>query len=121
TVLVNSQPVGRVAVRVPQREIGSVPAAYSAPIAPTTVSVLGSQRQGALPPRGAPRAVFTRVAPPERPVPFAMKQQALTANPGRPLDEQTEERLRTSIHREPANVRGINHMPSAPATANVPA
>jgi len=121
TVLVNSQSVGRVAVRVPQREIASVPAAVAAPVAPTTVSVLGNAGHGAMPPSHAvPRAVFTRVTPPERPVPFAMKQQALSANPGRPLDDQTEQNLRRSVHREPLNVHEVNHAPVTPAanTAN---
>ena len=114
-VLVNSQPVGRVAVRVPPREIASVPPTVAPSVAPTPVSVTGSGGQGALPPRVAPRAVFTHVAPPERPVPFAAKQQALAANPGRPLDEQTEQQLRRTVNRQPENIRG--GMPSPTRTA----
>jgi hypothetical protein len=128
-VLVNSQPVGRVAVRVPQREIASVPASFAPQVAPTKVSVLGTGGQGPLPPSHAERrAVFTRVAPPERPIPFTAKQQALAANPGRPLDEQSEQQIRRTLPQhpapEPTHVRG-GTMPipphSAPVQSNAPA
>ncbi len=120
-VLVNSQSVGRVAVRVPPREIASVPPTVAPPVAPKAVSVLGTGGQGALPPHVATRPVFTRVVPPERPVPFAAKQQALAANPGRPLDEQTEQQLRRTVNRQPVNVRGGMSAPLQTAAPNSPA
>src|SRR5205807_161637 len=74
------------------------------------------------------RAVFTRTAPPERPIPFTAKQQALAANPGRPLDEQSEQQIRRTLPQrpalEPTHVRGgMITIPaqSAPVQSNAPA
>lgn len=123
SVLINSQPVGRVAVQVPRREIASVPPAFAPQVAPAKTSVLGAGGQGPLPPtRAVPRTVVTRVAPPERPIPFTAKQQALAANAGRPLDEQAEQRIRRTLPQSPAPqptyVRG-GTMPIPPQSAPV--
>ena len=60
-------------------------------------------------PRGLPpvrvqqRAVVSHVAPPPRPVRFEDKREALASHPGRPLDRDAEEQIRTKVGRQPAN------------------
>ncbi|PYY11086.1 MAG: hypothetical protein DMG69_04725 [Acidobacteria bacterium] len=100
TVLVNSQPVGRHAVRISEREIHSAPVAVGPAVAPSQASVLGVNAGAAS--SMAPRPMVTRpvvakMPAPPKPVPFAMKQQALAEHPGRPLDDRTEQQMRIEI------------------------
>jgi hypothetical protein len=100
TVVANSQPVGRNAIRVSEHDIHGAPVAIGPTVAPSRASVLGVNAGSAT--SMAPRPMVTRpvvakLPAPPKPVPFAMKQQALAEHPGRPLDEQTEERMRTQI------------------------
>src|SRR6185437_9858310 len=43
---------------------------------------------------------------PPRPIPFSAKQEALQHNPGRPLDRETEQALRTRVARQQVNQPG---------------
>jgi hypothetical protein len=109
TALASSQPVAKAAVRVPPGQWKRAEVGVAPPVAPSRQSVLGV-RAGA--PAVAPPArvmtrqvVMKRPAPP-RPVPFSVKQEALQHNPGRPLDRDTEQALRTRVARQQVNQPG---------------
>jgi uncharacterized protein DUF6600/FecR-like protein len=87
TAFVQSQPVARAAVRVTREAIASAPVTTVAAVAPVQASVRGAAAAGGAPPAQAQqRPVVVKAPPPPAPVPFAAKQSALAANPGKPLD-----------------------------------
>jgi hypothetical protein len=92
---VQSQPVGRAAVRVTREQVASAPVAVVAPIAPTERSVRGAAAPGDKPPpRSFERPVVARTAPPAAAVGFAAQRQQLAAQPGTPLDESARKALK---------------------------
>ena len=124
---VNAQPVAQAAVRVAPSAITAAPAVHTAPVAPVRASVMGaniSSTAGAqavsAPPKPPDavviRPVVAKVAPPPPPVAFAQKQQALQANPGKPLDAKVEQNLRAAT--PPPLARIVKTAP--PATAVKP-
>ena len=87
TTFVQSQPVGRSAVRLSREAIAKAPVTAVAAVAPVQASVRGAAAPGFKPPAEASRRpVVAKAPPPPAPVPFAAKQSALAAQPGRPLD-----------------------------------
>src|SRR5580704_17699633 len=125
---VNAQPVAQAAVRIAPSAIAAGPAVLAAPVAPVKASVMGANMENkasaaaaGAPPK-PPEAVVTRpvvakVAPPPPPVAFAQKQQALQANPGKPLDAKAEETLRAAT--PPPVERVVKTAPPAPAVKPV--
>jgi len=98
---VSARPVATAVVAMPRGEIERARVVgYTAPIAPVRESVLahpgGMAVVHAPPPRYAERVVVVRTAPPPAPVPFAARQEALRANPGRPVDGATMDGLRAN-------------------------
>ena len=125
---VNAQPVARAAVRVAPGSITAAPAVHAAPVAPIRASVMGANKESTAnaTPASAPpkppaavvtRAVVAKVAPPPPPVAFAQKQQALQANPGKPLDAKAEQTLRAAT--PPPVERVVKTAPPAPAVKPV--
>ena len=125
---VNARPVAQAAVKVAPSSITAGPAVHSAPVAPVRASVMGSNRAGtasaaaaSAPPKPpaavATRAVVAKVAPPPPPVAFAQKQQALQANPGKPLDAKAVQSLRAAT--PPPVVRVVKTAPPAQAVKPV--
>jgi TonB family protein len=125
---VNAQPVAQAAVVVAPSAITVAPAVHTAPVAPVRASVMGANRAGAAnasaaaappmpPPAVVSRPVVAKVAPPPPPVAFAQKQQALQANPGRPLDARAEQNLRAAT--PPPVERVVKTAPPAPAVKPV--
>jgi uncharacterized protein DUF6600 len=121
---VNAQPVAQAAVKVAPSAITAAPAVYAAPVAPVKASLMGaniSSTAGAqavsAPPKPPDavviRPVVAKVAPPPPPVAFAQKQQALQANPGKPLDSKAEQTLRAAA--PPPVERVVKTAPPAPA------
>ncbi len=97
TAFVQSEPVGRAAVRVTREMAASAPVAVVAPVAPTERSVRGAAGPGDKPPsRVFERPVVARTAPPAAPVGFAAQQSQLAAQPGKPLDAAARRELRTA-------------------------
>jgi TonB family protein len=125
---VNAQPVAQAAVKVAPSAITAAPAVHTAPLAPVKASVMGANKESmasatvvSAPPK-PPDAVVSRpvvanVAPPPPPVAFAQKQQALQANPGKPLDAKAEQTLRAAT--PPPIVRVVKTAPPAPAVKPV--
>jgi hypothetical protein len=116
--LVGGRPVAAVAVRVPPGAIERAEVMHAAPIAPERAAVLGGRAPLAgphLPPVAVVnRPVVARMAPPPAPVPFARQQEALRANPGKPLDAGATRSLQGGQAAARANVR-VN---AAPARTN---
>ena len=95
----SARPVQRAAFQVPPSALANAPVAGSAPeVAPRAQSVAPMAGGNfARPPASAfNRTVMTKSAPPPAPVPFAARQSALTANPGRPVDPGTLSRIQQS-------------------------
>src|SRR5216117_1452906 len=118
---VGSRPVSQGVIVVPRDRLdrASVVGA-AAPIAPGRRSVLGQPAIIAV--RRPPAAVATREVvvqrqPPPPPVPFAVREQALRARPGRPLDDTTVGTLRA---RTPAARVKPLVRPAVPPTAEGP-
>ena len=125
---VNAQPVAPAAVKVAPSAITAALAVRAAPVAPVRASVMGANRantasaQAVSAPPKPPEAVVSRpvvakVAPPPPPVAFAQKQQALEANPGKPLDAKAEQTLRAAT--PPPVVRVVKTAPPASAVKPV--
>jgi hypothetical protein len=98
---VGGRPIGAVAVRVSPGAVERVEVLHAAPLAPERAAVLGGRAPLAgahLPPAAVMnRPVVSRMAPPPAPVPFARQQEALRANPGRPLPPANQPAARANI------------------------
>jgi hypothetical protein len=95
----SARPVQGVAVPVRAEALQSAQVMNTAPVAPSRASVVGSYAGArvAQPPASVQsRSVVTRTVPPPAPLPFAQRQQALAANPGRPLDSAQAQQLRAT-------------------------
>jgi TonB family protein len=129
---VNAQPVAAAAVQVAPSAITAAPTVHSAQVAPVRASVMGANKATTLsatstaaasaPPPKPPAAVVARpvvakVAPPPPPVAFSQKQQALQANPGKPLDAKAEQTLRAAT--PPPVVRVVTTAPPVAAVKPV--
>ncbi|PYX55506.1 MAG: hypothetical protein DMG73_17285 [Acidobacteria bacterium] len=107
-VLTGSQPVARAAILVPANEMKLAPVTSAPSVAPSRNSVLGmnSGAPAVTPPaQTAARQVFFKREPPPKPLPFAAKRDALTTNPGRPLDHGVEEQIRIDVARHPIKLQ----------------
>ena len=101
---VRGQPISRMAVNLPDREVSGFKVHGSSPPVSPTRDSIGPAGRAPRPPSSANRAVLTQREPP-RIVPFERKQQQLDRNPGRPIEGQPAEELRRNA---PApNVRQI--------------
>ena len=95
----SARPVQNAAVPVRAEALQSAQVMNTAQIAPSRASVVGGYAGGrvAQPPASTQnRSVVSRTAPPPAPVPFVQRQQALSANPGRPLDSSQMQQLRSN-------------------------
>ena len=125
---VSARPVAQVATVVPAREAAQAQVVgTTAALAPRPESVV-ARPAGAAPVARPPapvmqRAVAVKATPPPPPVSFRDQQQALQANPGRPLDARTMETLRPArfgpqvpAARQPADATAAiaNQAPIAP-------
>ena len=117
-----SQPVNRVAVRLPNTAVNNAQIQSMAQIAPSRSAFVGAAplAQARPPVMLQQQAVIARSAPPPAPVPIAQKVQALEKNPGKPLD-----RAEIQAGRAPGpasvpapNVKIVN--PGAPTKATPP-
>jgi hypothetical protein len=105
---VRAQPVSRTAVSVSPQAMASAPLVGTAPrVAPGRESlIMKSAAAPARPPaQVSNRQVVAKATPPPRPVPFAAKQAALGADPGKPLDSAAESNLRRSAAPAPVVVK----------------
>ncbi|HSP68218.1 MAG TPA: DUF6600 domain-containing protein, partial [Bryobacteraceae bacterium] len=87
-VVISGRAVESAAVRVTPDIASRGQVGAFAAVAPQRAAVLGGRAPGGAAPPAAVinRPVVARATPPPPPVPFAQRQTALQANPGRPLD-----------------------------------
>ena len=122
TTFVQSQPVGRSAVRMTREMVASVPVAAVAVVAPTEKSVRGAAPQGDKPPsRVFERPVIARTAPPAAPRGFAAQKQQLEAKPGMPLDDNVRKELKSAAAAPAPVVKVVAQPKAAPPTTLPPA
>ncbi|HEX9506035.1 MAG TPA: DUF6600 domain-containing protein, partial [Acidimicrobiia bacterium] len=97
---VGSRPVNQGVIVVPRDRLDQARVVgFAARVAPTQQSVLARPTVVVArrpPERVTTREVIVRRQPAAAPVPFAAREQALRANPGRPLDNATIRTLRTN-------------------------
>jgi hypothetical protein len=122
TTFVQSQPVGRAAVRVTPAMIASAPVAAVPSVAPTERSVRGVASAGekAPPSRVFERPVVARTAPPAPHAGFAAQQQQLTATPGKPLNDAARPDLRPAATAPTPVVKVVAPAQVATPTARPP-
>ena len=122
TTFVQSQPVGRSAVRMTREMVASAPVAAVAVVAPTEKSVRGAAAQGDKPPsRVFERPVIARTAPPAAPAGFAAQKQQLEAKPGKPLDDNVRKELKSAAAAPAPVVKVVAQPKAAPPTTLPPA
>jgi len=101
-VFVRGQPTSHDALQLSNNEMVQAPVRGAvAPLVPRKESLLGglgaTRGSVARPPASVlSRPVVARLTPPPRAVPFASRQQALSAHPGQPLEAGTMANLRQS-------------------------
>jgi len=115
-----AQPVMRSSVAVTREQITRAEVVTTAPVAPNREAVMGragSVRVVRPPARVEARTVVARTKPAPAPVPFTARQQALQANPGRPLDQGTLNNLRSNT---PAPLPRVRQVAQTPRPAPMP-
>jgi hypothetical protein len=122
TAFVQSQPVGKVAVRMSREMLANAPFTSVAAVAPVRASVVGAAAPaGSTPPAAAmERRVVAKRAPPAAPVAFAAKERQLANNPGRPLDATELKALKPAAPVAAAKVQVIAPAPLAASVAAPP-
>ncbi len=84
---VQSQPVARAATHVSEAAVMAATITTLAAIAPTSISVRGAAAQRSLPPAAVAQPRFVAQSPPPAAaVGFTVRERALAANPGKPVD-----------------------------------
>jgi hypothetical protein len=120
------RPIGAVAVRVSPGGVERVEVMHAAPLAPERAAVLGGRAPLAgphLPPAAVMnRPVVARMTPPPAPVPFARQQEALRANPGRPLPPASQPAGRVNVRSAgvPVNAAPVSRSNETPAATSTP-
>ena len=124
TTFVQSQPVARAAAPVTRELVASAPVANAPRIAPTERSVRGAAEQRERPPeRALARPVVARAAPPAARPGFAAQQPQLSAQPGKPLEEDARRNLKPAASAPVVNVvtqpqQATKALPAPPASAD---
>jgi hypothetical protein len=120
---VGSRPVNQGLIVVPRDRLDQARVVgFAARVTPTRQSILAQPSivQARRPPEIVTnREVVVRRQPSPAPVPFAAREQALAAHPGRPLDDATIRTLRTSTPNASARPL-VRPAASAPAPAPAP-
>ena len=83
---VQSQPVARAQLRVSEAAMMQAPVSSLAVVAPQRISVLGAAPQQQKPPQVVERRVVAQSPPPAAAVGFTVRERALIANPGKPVE-----------------------------------
>ena len=116
TTFVQAQPVARAAMRVPEAAIMAATVTTLAAVAPVRSSVLGAAPPRAMPPQVAEQRFVAQSQPPAAPVAFAVRERALAANPGKPVETAILATLKPSAA---PPLRGTPDKPGSPPVALV--
>ena len=103
TTFVQAQPVARAAMRVPDAAIMAAAVTTLAAVAPVRSSVLGAAPPRAMPPQVAEQRFVAQSQPPAAPVAFAVRERALAANPGKPVETAVLATLAPPLRGTPGN------------------
>ena len=112
TAFVQSQPVARAATRVSEAAVIAATVTTLAAVAPTPTSVRGAAAQRSVPPEVVQPRFVAQSQPPAPAVGFAVRERALTANPGKPVDTAVLAAMKPGV----PDARGA---PGTPAAAVV--
>jgi hypothetical protein len=128
-----SQPVQRSIVTVPRDAVARGEIMHTAAVVPERSSVMAHPGASVNVPHPADRVmtrpVYAQRTPAPAAVPFSARQQALQANPGRPVDARTINQLRTTAPARQPAVRTLpaaatpqvrDHQPVEPAVSTPP-
>jgi hypothetical protein len=122
--MTSGRPIGAVAIRVPPAAMVNVTVVHAAAVVPDRAAVLGGRAplSAHVPPAAVMnRQVVAKVAPPPPPVAFARQQEALKANPGRPLAPSAVRTIQASQPAPRPNFRASGpNAPSAKVAAPAP-
>ena len=130
TAFVQSQSVARSQLRVSEAALVQAPVNTLAAVAPQRISVLGAAPPQATPPQVVERRVVAQSMPPAAPVGFAVRERALVANPGKPVEAATLAGLKPTVPTVPTvppvvatAPQGSRERPGnvSPPTSNLPA
>ena len=116
TTFVQAQPVARAAMRVSEAALMAAPVIAVAAIAPMQSSILGAAPTRSVPPQLAEQRFVAQSQPPAAPVPFAVRERALAANPGKPVEAAV---LATLKPQALPPARGTPGSPASPAPVMV--
>jgi hypothetical protein len=121
---VSAKPVAVSAVNVTPAAVQAAKVVPAAPVAPVKTSIMGPATNAPsvpTPPAAVvSRQVVARTVPPSPPVPFAKQQQALGAQPGRPLDAEAVRRIQPPAGPRTAAHSAVKMAPPASAATNKP-
>jgi hypothetical protein len=122
-IMMSGRSVGGAAIRVPNDIAARADVGPLAAIAPQRGALLDGRGPGgsAPPPAVTNRRFVARESPPAPPVPFAQRQTALQANPGRPLDRATNDQIQRSQPSPPRPAFRRATPPVAPQAGPAPA
>lgn len=118
TAFVQAQPVARAAMRVSEAALMAAPVIALAAVAPVQSSVFAAAPTRSLPPQLAEQRFVAQSQPPAAPVPFAIRERALAANPGKPVETSVLATLRPAA--VPLNRGAAANPGSAPAAIAAP-
>ena len=120
TAFAQSHEVAKARVTVSKEAVATAPVTPVAAVVPVQTSVHGGAPRGRRPPAEAQaRPVVAKESPPPAPVPFAAKQSALAANPGKPLDAAALAAVKPTAP-APAPAVTVVTPPTQPAAAPPP-
>ncbi|HYS12424.1 MAG TPA: DUF6600 domain-containing protein, partial [Burkholderiaceae bacterium] len=112
TAFALSEPVGKIAVRVPPEKMASAPVAIAPSVTPTERSVRGPTQAGSKPPpKVAERVVVARTPPPEPHPRFEALRQQSAANQGKPPAEDARRDLKAAAPAQRPAVKVIAQRP----------
>ena len=118
TAFVQAQPVARAAMRVSEAALMAAPVIALAAVAPVQSSVFAAAPTRSLPPQLAEQRFVAQSQPPAAPVSFAIRERALAANPGKPVETSALATLRSAA--VPLNRGAAANPGSAPAAIAAP-
>ncbi|MBS0446452.1 MAG: hypothetical protein JSR59_10945 [Proteobacteria bacterium] len=119
TAFAQSKPVARATLQVSQEVVARAPVAAVAPVAPVRASLVGAAPPARAKPPAAvvARAVVAKAPPPPPQIAFAAKQQALAAQPGKPLEAAAVARLAPPAAVASHTATSVHVVTAAPARA----
>jgi hypothetical protein len=95
-IFVQARPIASASVAIPREQAQAASVIGTASVVPQRASIAGPAPTTVTPPVAVVnRQVVVRSIPPPAPGPFAAKQAALAQHPGQPVDEPTENAIRT--------------------------